>query len=202
MIPVLGYSELSIAKLWPNIKEVPVLNIYFPDLKENELPGRKYTWSVVSTLKPDVIKKLLSETRLKRCINSKDKSESLIKVSREFYDAISAVVCQNRKETIYSLLKYITHSGIAPFLLRKNAMLTKTREAALKFLARLSLSESLSWKRYEEDKKESERPPSIYYNTVEMKDDESDQNARSVRTRTGKDISFDSTQNPPKTAFK
>ena len=35
-----------------------------------------------------------------------------------------------------------------------------------------------------------------------MKDDESDQNTKSVRTRIGKDIGFDSTQNPPKTAFK
>ena len=43
MISVPKYSELSIAKLWPNIKEVPELNIYFPDLKENELPERKYT---------------------------------------------------------------------------------------------------------------------------------------------------------------
>ena len=58
--------------------------------------------------------------------------------------------------------------------------------------------------RYEEEEKEkeSERSPSIYYNTVETKDNESDQNAKSVRTRTGKDIGFDSTQNPPKTAFK
>ena len=59
MIPVPKYSELSIAKLWPNIKEVPELNIYFPDLKENELPERKYTWSVISTLKPDVVKKVV-----------------------------------------------------------------------------------------------------------------------------------------------
>ena len=28
-----------------------------------------------------------------------------------------------------------------------------------------------------------------------MKDDESDQNVKSVRTRTGKDVDFDSTQN-------
>ena len=126
----------------------------------------------------------------------------MIKVLREFYDAISAVVCKKRKETIYSLLKYLAHSGIALFLLRKNAKLIKMREAAKKFLARLSFTESLSLKRYEEDKKESDRSPSIYYNTIEMKDNESDQKFKSVRTRTDKDIGFDSTQNPPKTAFK
>ena len=95
------------------------------------MPERKYTWSVISTLKHNVVKKLLSEARLKRCINRKDKSESLIKVLREFYDAISAAVYQKRKETIYSLLKYIAHSGIAPFLYRKNAKHTKKARGSL-----------------------------------------------------------------------
>ena len=35
-----------------------------------------------------------------------------------------------------------------------------------------------------------------------MKDDESDQNMKLTRTRTGRDIDFDSTQNPPKTTYK
>ena len=108
------------------------------------MPERKYKWSIISTLKPDVVKKLISEARLKRCINSKDKSESLIQVSREFYDAISAVVSQKRKETIYSLLKYIAHSGIAPFLLKKNIKIAKTREAAKKFLSTIVLRKSIS----------------------------------------------------------
>ena len=84
---------MSIAKLWPIIKEFPELNKYFLNLKENELQERKYTWTIVSTLKQDIVKSLLSETRLKRSINSKEKSDYLIKVSQEFYDAISVVVC-------------------------------------------------------------------------------------------------------------
>ena len=35
-----------------------------------------------------------------------------------------------------------------------------------------------------------------------MKDYEFDKNMKSVGTRTGKDIDFNSTQNPPKTAYK
>ena len=65
-------SELSIAKLWLSIKELLELNKYSPDLKENELPEQKYTWAIISTLKQDIVKSLLSETRLRRSINSKE----------------------------------------------------------------------------------------------------------------------------------
>ena len=80
MILIVKYNELRMTKFWPSIMEVLELNMYFPDLKENELPDRKYAWSIISTLKPDFIKNLLSEARFKRFINSKDKSESLKKV--------------------------------------------------------------------------------------------------------------------------
>ena len=115
MILVPKYSELSIAKLWLSIKELPELNKYFPDLKENELPERNYTWAIISTLKQDIVKSLFSEARLRRSINSKEKSDYLIKVSQEFYDAISAVVCQKRKYNIFITLKYITHRDVASF---------------------------------------------------------------------------------------
>ena len=88
---------MSIAKLWLSVKEFPESNKYFPDLKENELLERKYTRAIISTLKQDIFKSLLSEARLRRSIISKEKSDSLIKVSQEFYDAISAVVYQKCK---------------------------------------------------------------------------------------------------------
>ena len=91
---------MSIAKLWLSIKEFPELNKYFPDLKENKLQERKYSWAIILNLEQDVVKSLLSEVRLKRSINSKEKSDSVIKVSQEFHDAISAVVCQKCKYNI------------------------------------------------------------------------------------------------------
>ena len=58
---------------------------------------------------------MLSGARLRRSINSKEKSDSLIKVSQECYDAISVVVCQKCKYNIYITLKYIAHRDVAPF---------------------------------------------------------------------------------------
>ena len=61
----------------------------------------KVYMAIISTLKQDIVKSLLSEARLRRSISSKEKLGSLIKVSKEFYDAISAIVCQRRKHNIF-----------------------------------------------------------------------------------------------------
>ena len=105
--------------VWPSIKELPGINKYFSDLKDNKLQERKYTCTIISTLKQDIVKPMLLEARLRRSISSIEKSDSLIKESQEFYDAISAVVCQKRKYNIFITLKYISHRDVAPFLLRK-----------------------------------------------------------------------------------
>ena len=71
-------------------------------------------------LKPHIVKILLSEPRLRRSINIKEKSDPLIKVSQEFYDAISAAVCQKSK--YYSLLllkKYNTQQCGFIFIKKK-----------------------------------------------------------------------------------
>ena len=79
-------SELSKAKLWLLIKELQELNKYFPDLKENELPERKYTWTIIFNLKQDIVKSMLLEARLRRSINSKEKSDFVIKIQQSSYD--------------------------------------------------------------------------------------------------------------------
>ena len=71
--------------------------------------------AIISTLKQDIVESLLSEARLRMNINSNEKSDSLIKVSLEFYDAISAVVCQKCKYNIFIILKYMTYRDVVIF---------------------------------------------------------------------------------------
>ena len=57
----------------PIIKEVPELNIYFLDLRDNELREKRYAWAIISTIKPDLVKSLLSEARNRWSINNIEK---------------------------------------------------------------------------------------------------------------------------------
>ena len=183
---------MSIAKLWPLIKEVPELNIYFPDLRDNELPERRYAWAIISTIKPDVVKSLLSEARTRRSINNIEKIESMIKVSKEFYEAISAIVCQKRKSyNKYFPYYFIAHTGKAAYLLRKRAKLGKKRADPKKYPANYSLVKSQA-RRGNEEAKESMQTSSRYYNTIEMEPEEPDPKPKTLKRSTSQSFDSDS----------
>ena len=156
---------------------------------------REYTWTIISTLKQDIVKSLLSEARLRRIINSKEKSDSLIKISQEYYDAISAVVCQKCKCNIFITLKYIAHRDVVLFLLWKNAKFSKIQVATKKYPVKLSSLENSSRKRSEEEKKGSMKSTSKYYNTIEMEGEDSDKNLQLVRKYTSSGFDPDLNKN-------
>ena len=110
-------------------KRASIIKQILPWFERKLITRAKVCIAIISTLKQDIVKNLLSEGRRRRSISSKEKSDYLIKVSQEFYDAISVVVCQIRKYDIFITLKYITHRDVDLFLLRKNAKFNKTREA-------------------------------------------------------------------------
>ena len=45
------FNELKVENVWNLIREAEDINVYFPDLKEHQLPNREYMYSVLSTLK-------------------------------------------------------------------------------------------------------------------------------------------------------
>ena len=164
-------------------------------MKENELQKRKYTWAIISTLKQDIVKSLLLDARLRRSVNSKEKSDSLTKISQEFYDTISAIVSQKRNYDIFFYFKIFAHRDVAPFLLRKNTKYSKTQVAAKKYPAKLSSLENSSRKWSEDEKKESMKSPSKYYNTIEIENEDPDLNLQSIRKHTSSGFDPDLNKN-------
>ena len=59
---------MGVEKLLSIIKEIDVLNSYFPSLKENHYSGGGFMLIIVFTLRPDVTKKLIEEVRSYRNI--------------------------------------------------------------------------------------------------------------------------------------
>ena len=68
----------------------------------------------------------------------------------------------------------MTRRDIAPFLLRTNVKLSKTRETAIKYAAKLSFLENSYRKRIEKENKESMKSQSKYYSTIEMEVEDPD----------------------------
>lgn len=57
------YKEVSLKVLWPLVKEIDELSVYFLDLGDDELPDREYLWTVISTLRPNATAKLVEDAR-------------------------------------------------------------------------------------------------------------------------------------------
>ena len=91
------YSELSISKIWPFVKEIEDLNAYFPDLEEVEYPEREYLWTIVSTLCSENTKELIKTARNKRTTKERADQNSLIQIDPSIYQEISAIASQKRR---------------------------------------------------------------------------------------------------------
>ena len=54
------YDELSVKNIYPSIQTDPELMMYFPDkMAQNRLPDREYMFTILNTLKPDYVKKII-----------------------------------------------------------------------------------------------------------------------------------------------
>ena len=87
------FNELKVDNVWSLIREVEDINVYFPNLKEQQLPNREYMYSVLSTLRNDEVKNMICNARKNRSIDSK-KEEDLVCISNEIYEEINSVMAQ------------------------------------------------------------------------------------------------------------
>ena len=54
------YDELSVKNIYPSIRNDPELMMYFPNqMAKNRLPDREYMFTILNTLKPEYVKKVI-----------------------------------------------------------------------------------------------------------------------------------------------
>jgi hypothetical protein len=46
-ISVPKYAELAVSKVWPLVKEVPELMMFFPNFETNQLPEKEFMWTIL-----------------------------------------------------------------------------------------------------------------------------------------------------------
>ena len=73
------------------MKEIPEIMAYFPDYNKNEYPERQYMFDILFTLKPDVIADMIQSARKKRGIVENKDNNEMIKITKEYWNEISAL---------------------------------------------------------------------------------------------------------------
>ena len=95
------YGELSLSKMWAQVKADPELMIYFPDYLESQLPDRDYMFSIISTVYPKTLKEIISKARENRAIVNEADDDELIEIDPNIKSLIVNVL--EHKSNIYEV---------------------------------------------------------------------------------------------------
>ena len=85
-IKVPAYDELSVKNLWPQLRDDPQFNQYFPDnFPANKAPSAQYFYDVLHTMYPDYLDKILKHAaKMRHTIQDEDQKLDAIKISDEW----------------------------------------------------------------------------------------------------------------------
>ena len=144
------FREIAIEKIWPMIKDVQDLMVYFPDYKDNQMPDRNYMFQILTTMRYEQVSNMLMNARKNRALQEKVDDNELVFVNKEMMKEIESRMAQKCKFELY-LISIVT-KGNATFLLKRSAKLGICRKPAKKY----QLSFENLQKEEEEEKKEDD----------------------------------------------
>ena len=79
------------------MKDSDDLKQYFPDIDEEKLPERDFIMGILWTLKTDVMKQLINETRERRAITNANDDNMMVEVTEAARDQLLSLLPQKSK---------------------------------------------------------------------------------------------------------
>ena len=92
-ISVPAYDELSVRRLWPQLKKDPEFAKYFPDKFPKEKgPPRTYFFDILNTLQPDYLAKLMAHANEQRmAADAEGNQHQAIQISQYWAEELKAM---------------------------------------------------------------------------------------------------------------
>ena len=98
------YKELSVQNIWPMVKEVEDLMLYFPDYEGKQLPCWTHLFAILSTLRYKDVNNMISNARKNRALENQDDEDEFVYINKKIYEEIEEVMSQKCKCSPYVLL--------------------------------------------------------------------------------------------------
>ena len=95
-----SYPELSVKRVWPQVKQNQTLLAYFPDLKPSQLPEKEFLYGVLCTLMPNSVRKLVADGIKKRAPVFKDDTDNLVEITKELKELLCNLYSMKSKRLI------------------------------------------------------------------------------------------------------
>ena len=91
------YEELKVEQVWPLVKEIDDLMLYFPDYGDKQYPDRKFMYSILGTLRFEQLKTMVEGARTNRSITEEENDDNFVHIEANLYKEISNVLTQKSK---------------------------------------------------------------------------------------------------------
>jgi hypothetical protein len=92
-IHVPAYDELSVKRLWEDLKDDVEFMVFFSDgYAKDRAPCREYFFNILNTVYPDYLKQIMDNASLQRfTAQGADMKEQAIKATDEWYQELQAM---------------------------------------------------------------------------------------------------------------
>ena len=74
------------------VREIEDLNQHFPDYAESQLPDRDYMFTVLATLRLEILQNMITNARRNRAKDNQDDDSELVHISEKMYQEINSVM--------------------------------------------------------------------------------------------------------------
>ena len=95
------YKEFSVKNIWPFVKEVDELSIYFPDYTEHQLPDRRFMFVILGTFKYEQLLNMIDNAREQRSISQQQPSEDYVYIEKNILSEIKSVINQKGENYVH-----------------------------------------------------------------------------------------------------
>ena len=87
------YDELSVIKIWPQVRHDAQLMQYFPTkLPKGRVPDREYFYNMVNTHHPEFVQQLIMHANEQRnAVNNEARANEAIEIHDDWWDQLNAV---------------------------------------------------------------------------------------------------------------
>ena len=81
--------------IWDLVKDVDEVFSYFPDYTDNQIPERDFLFKILSTIRTDVIRSMIKQSRDARSV--KNHEDELIILKNDLMEEIKEITIQQSK---------------------------------------------------------------------------------------------------------
>ena len=79
------YAEISVKEIWPLIKDVEELMIYFSDYSERQTPDRDYMFSALVTTRYEELKRIVENALKQRAKENEVAEDQFIFIEKKYF---------------------------------------------------------------------------------------------------------------------